>query len=284
MTERSRVIRRRRMPGVDFHSSGGIYRIQFSENPKIDAATGLRMSFDSEETIESRIARWLETGDGQDDVFRAVTKLIEARHRYFSDIYGERVTTEALDDAPGRVFLEIRAGRFTAGRPFRPWLKIVLRNRIFDILRQEKRRAEKFPIHDKAETVRDDADIDRTINVAQDALQADLLVRVVAELEHLLRSDNRLIFAVASGLAEHLDRPVLDRWCAACNCGLPLREVVDELLELPIHGRLSRLAAAFGLKPNTCIKRFHRAAEDLAKSPLLKDLWNTLDGAVPPGA
>jgi hypothetical protein len=240
------------------------------------------MSSDSGEAIETRISRWLETGEGQDDVFRAVTKLIEARHKYFSDLYGERVTTEALNDAPGRVFLKIRAGRFTAGRPFRPWLKIVLRNRIFDVLRQEERRAETFPLSANTEAIRTGADIDRTTNVAQDASQAELLIGVVAELERLLRPDNRVIFAVASGLAEHLDRPVLDRWCAACNCGPPLREVIDELLELPIHGRQSRLAAAFGLKPNTCIKRFQRAAEDLAKSPRLKNLRNILDGAAPP--
>jgi DNA-directed RNA polymerase specialized sigma24 family protein len=228
------------------------------------------MGSGSEDTIEARIARWLETGECRDDVFAAVSDLIESRRNHFSQVYGERVTAEALEDAAGRVFLKIKAGRYTAGRPFRPWLKTVLKNRIFDILRKEKRRGETPTEPHAAGTRRTGGDIDRTTDVVRDVSQAELVSLTVVEMERRLRPDNRVIFAVASGLAEHLDRPVLDRWCAECDCGTTLRAVVDELLELPVHGRQTRLAAALGLKPNTCIQRFRRAATELAQSPLLR--------------
>jgi DNA-directed RNA polymerase specialized sigma24 family protein len=241
------------------------------------------MDSGSEDTIEARIARWLETGEGRDDVFAAVSDLIESRHNKFSRIYGEWVTAEALKDAAGRVFLKIKAGRYTAGRPFRPWLKTVLKNRIIDILRKEKRRGETPTEPDAAETRRTDGDInDQTTDVVRDVSQAELVSLTVLEMERRLRPDNRVIFAVASGLAEHLDRPVLDRWCAECDCGTTLRAVVDELLELPVHGRQTRLAAALGLKPNTCIQRFRRAAAELAQSPLLRALLGLSGEESPP--
>jgi DNA-directed RNA polymerase specialized sigma24 family protein len=233
------------------------------------------MSSDSENTIEDRIARWLATGDGQDDVFLAITKLIESRRFRFSQRYGERVTAEAFEDAAGRVFLKIRAGRYNAGRPFRPWLTVVLRNRIFDILRKEERRGGTVFDPDDRERNRIPDD-DDTADVVGAVCQNELLARVVAELERLLVPDKRVLFAVTAGLAEHLDRSVLDRWCAAMQ--MPdeerpgFRAAIDDILATPVHGRQEPLAAVYGIREDACRKRFQRVAEELAKSPLLRAL------------
>lgn len=99
---------------------------------------------------------------------------------------------------------------------------------------------------------------------------------IPAELERILAPENRLVFAIASGIADFLERPVLEGWCRECDARLHLLDAIDELLDGPLYGRQVKLAAVFNLRPDTTRKRYERAAEKVAQQTTLPALRNLI--------
>jgi DNA-directed RNA polymerase specialized sigma24 family protein len=214
------------------------------------------------DSLETRIARWRETGDGADGVFRDVGLLIESRRRYLTNLFGPLVADEVVDDGLQKIWAAIEAGHFDPAQAFSPWLTTVLKNSCRDLGRKTTRRATLFTDIEYNDRVPDFED------TATDALVLDSHENrrlIPDELEQILDPESRLIFAVASGIADYLDRSVLDRWCRQCDPQLALCDVMPGLLDGPLYGRLVKLAVAFQLRPDTTRKRYERVSGKVAE-------------------
>ena len=280
MTTTVRSVRRQKKPGVAFRSSGGITYLPNTYRPLV-ASGGSHMSAETEDTIEVRIARWLETGEGEDSLIGDIAALVEGNRGRLRKRFGEQIAHDVVESGADRVWQKLRGWTFISWRSFSPWLSVVLRNACRDERRRQKRHAKPFS------AISEDDHGDQALSPSENAGQSSLddgiqIAEVVKEVERLLDAENRLIFAVAAGLAEHLDRPVLDRWCAEIERIPSLRSAIDELLETPVFGRQEALAPLFDIRPATCRKRFQRATEKLADSPLLKKVRRLLYGEKPP--
>jgi DNA-directed RNA polymerase specialized sigma24 family protein len=282
MTGSSGMVQRRRKLGVDFHSSSGLYRSRRTGSPRAAATPESRMSSDSEETIEARIARWLETGEGEHSLIGDITALVELNRGRLYAKFGEDKARDVVDAGPSHIWEELKLGKFDCSRRFSPWLSVVLRNACEDERRRRKRHARSF-----SDMIRDD-DGNKTIeslvveSCGETTVDASHIAHVVKELERLFDEENCLLFATAAGLADHLPKTVLDCWCAGIDGKAGLRSAIDELLKTPVYGRQEALSLLLDMRPATCRKRFQRASEKLAESPLLKELRNLLGGAAPP--
>ena len=215
------------------------------------------------DSLEARIARWLETGVGADDVFREVALLVENRRNYLTGRFGALVADEVVDDGLRKIWAGVAAGKYDPGQSFRPWLNTVLINGCRDLGRKKGRRATLFT---------DIGTDDRQPDFVGESTAAPVLDThenrrlIPEELERILAPEGRVIFAVASGIADFLELPVLQRWCLQCDAGPALFDTVVTLIAGPLHGRQVKLAAAFGLRPNTHRKRYERAAEMVART------------------
>lgn len=273
--------RRRRKPGVDFHSSGGIYRTPVKVSPMGAAAEELSMGADNADTIEVRISRWMTTGEGEHSLLLDITALVEQQRDRLYAKFGEHNARDVVDAGAGHIWEEVKSGKFDCSRSFSPWLSVVLRNACSDERRRRKRHAKPFTV-----VFQDDYDdgVAESPDTADD-LSIDYRVRianVASELERLLDdAEKRLLFAVAAGLAEHLDRAVLDRWCAEIKHLPGLRSAIYELLQTPVHGRQEALAPHLNITAAACRKRFQRAWEKLEIIPLFKDLRRLMEAAEP---
>ena len=214
------------------------------------------------DSLETRIARWKETGDGAEGVFRDVGLLIESRRRYLTNLFGPLVADEVVDDGLQKIWAAIEAGHFDPAQAFSPWLTTVLKNSCRDLGRKTTRRATLFTDIEYNDRVPDFED------TGTDALVLDSHENrrlIPDELEQILDPESRLIFVVASGIADFLDRSVLDRWCRQCDPQLALCDVIPRLLDGPLHGRLVKLAVAFQLRPDTTRKRYERVSGKVAE-------------------
>lgn len=272
--------RRRRKPGVDSHYSGGIYQTLGKGSPT-GVAKESYMGADNIDTIEVRISHWMKTGEGEHSLLVDITALVEQQRERLYAKFGEQNARDVVDAGAGHIWEEVKSGKFDCSRSFSPWLSVVLRNACSDERRRRKRHAKPFTVvfHD---------DYDDEVAESPDAagdLSIDYRVRianVAAELERLLEdAEKRLIFAVAAGLAEHLDRAVLDRWCEGIKHLPGLRSAIDELLQTPVHGRQEALAPHFAITSAAIRKRFQRAWEQLETSPLFKGLRRRVEVAEP---
>lgn len=232
------------------------------------------MADDSPETLEPRIARWLASGAGESELFRDLGILIESYRRRLAARFGDRAADEAVDDGLERIWAALKAGQFNPSRSIRPWISTVLKNRCRDLLAEHARHATLFG------DIRGDDSEDRHPDFADPHTLAPVLdenmmaTRVPAELERILDPAHRLLFAVAAGIADRLDRPLLDRWCDE-HGGRAFRAAIDDIIGTPLHGRQKKLAAAFEIREATGRKRFERAAQrvaDATKFDLLRDL------------
>lgn len=225
------------------------------------------------DSLEARIARWMETGEGADAVFNDVGMLVESRRMYLTGRFGARVADEVVDDGLLKIWNAIQRRHFDPGQSFGPWLTTVLKNSCRDLHRKNRRRAtavfsdieHEARQPDFEDTVRDSPILDSDHNREF----------IPKELERILTPENRLVFVIASGIADFLDRPVLELWCQQCDPRLALLDAIGDLLGSPLHGRQVKLATVFGLRPDTTRKRYERAAEKVAQQttlPALRDL------------
>jgi|688.fasta_scaffold626035_2 DNA-directed RNA polymerase specialized sigma24 family protein len=236
------------------------------------------MSSDPEDTIEDRIARWLETGEGESSLVADIADCVERYRARLYAKFGEHVASEAVDAGAGHVWEKLKLGKFDHAKSFYSWLSVVLKNACRDAKRRRKRHAKPFS------AVFNEGDGDQTMDFPEAAVGCEAaadagdMASIVVELERLLDAENCLIFAAASGLAEHLDGGVLDRWCAEIVGKPMIRSALDELLKTPVHGRQEALALLLDIRPATCRQRFKRATAKLAQSPRLQKLRRLLGG------
>jgi DNA-directed RNA polymerase specialized sigma24 family protein len=231
------------------------------------------MAAHAPDSLEARIARWMETGDGADEVFHEVGLLIEARRNYLISRFGSLVADEVVDDGLQKIWAAVEAGHFDPAHSFGPWLNTVLKNSCRDLGRRTGRRATLFTDieYDDHQPDFEDKATDSPVFDSHDNRRL-----IPDELERILNPESRLIFAVASGIADFLDRSVLERWCRQCAPQLALLDAITDLLDSPLHGRQVKLAAVFHLRPDTTRKRYERAAEKIAEKTVIVALRNLI--------
>ena len=123
---------------------------------------------------------------------------------------------DALDvaqDAMLRFFKHLH--RFEVGRPVRPWLFQIVRNRVLDLFRRRKVRK-----HDSIEAAEDDEDraslqlVDESVDLERDASQSQLQQRIWQALQELSQTQREIIVLrdyqdlAYSEIAETLDIPI----------------------------------------------------------------------------
>lgn len=225
------------------------------------------------DSLEARIARWIETGDGADEVLNEVGVVIESRRIYLTSRFGARVADEVVDDALLKIWAALEEGLFDPAKSFRPWLTTVLKNSCRDLGRKNRRRATVVFSDIEQDARQPDFEATATESPIVDVDHGRLVVP--AELERILTPENRLVFAIASGIADFLERPVVEGWCRECDARLHLLDAIDELLDGSLYGRQVKLAGVFNLRPDATRKRYERAAEKVAQQttlPALRDL------------
>lgn len=141
---------------------------------------------------EAELVRLARAGDA------AAREELAERHRdsaFFLalQLLGNR--DDALDvaqDAMLRFFKHLN--RFDAGRPVRPWLFQIVRNRVLDLFRRRKVRK-----HDSIEASQDDDDraelqlVDESVNLERDAARSQLQKRILLALEDLSQAQREII-------------------------------------------------------------------------------------------
>ena len=288
MTGSSQAVRRRRTPGVDFRSSGGLYRNLRTGNPRAAAAPGSRMGSEPEDTIEARIARWLETGEGEAALMVDLQALIESWRRRYQLDHGPAVGGTAIDEALGLVWERIKGGFYDPKLRFTAWLKVVLDNKCTDSHRKTGRGPILFAKLGRPNRDQTDPQVADETDEFDSVILTEFVDQAAQDIERFLDPSERLIFSVASGIADLLDRPLIDRWIAACHPGdtptaisrrSELRSAIDNVLDSQFHGRQTKLAAAFGLRPDACRQRYTRIAHRLAEQTNVAGLRRLILGA-----
>jgi len=231
------------------------------------------MALHAPDSLEARIARWMQTGDGADAVFHEVGVVIESRRMYLTSRFGARIADEVVDDGLLKIWAAIQDGHFDPVKSFRPWLTTVLKNSCRDLGRKHRRRATAVFSDIEYESRQPDFQATSTDSPILDDDHNRRLIPM--ELERILAPENRLVFAIASGIADFLERTVVEHWCRECDPRLAVLDAIGELLESPLHGRQVKLAAVLRLRPATTRKRYERAAEKVAQQttmPALREL------------
>lgn len=236
------------------------------------------MSRHAPDSLETRIQRWMDTGGDEHGLLLEIDGVVERhRHRLYAK-FGEHVAADVVGEGTDKAWKAIEAGLYDPTQSFNRWLGAVLANACRDARRKARRRPpplSQFTGDESGgvgpEPVTPD---DHVETVDLDEVGAQW----IEELERLLKPESRVVFVVAYGIADHIDRPVLVQWCRECDRGDSFIDAIDAVIALPIHGRQARLAEVLDLRDFTLRKRLGRAAETLAGSTVIGSLRELILG------
>jgi DNA-directed RNA polymerase specialized sigma24 family protein len=259
------------------------------------------MNDDAATPIETLIARWMESGEGEDEMLRALMILLPTFRRSLAAEFCSQVVLDVVgeDLKPGegvkvgdgldKLYKEIKKGNYSPDRPFGGWCHTVLRNACRDVRRRNRRRRRhEIPQAILRNEVTGFQDLERMVmpeeieDESATVFGMDRVAAVVADLERSLDAGQRIVFTLATGLAGSVDRPTFERWCR--NSKTPERaiEALDRVAGAPEYGRQKRLAEIFGIGEAAFRQRVSRAAERLRMTATVPEFRKWLESRCKP--